>query len=56
MDEKYTKRIAMRVSDDFYEKLKVRAKDEQRTMSNLVVKVVTDYLHEIDKARLLLSK
>ena len=55
MEEKYTKRIAMRVTEEFYDKLKVRANEEQRTMSNLITKIVSDYLNEIEKAKKLLK-
>jgi predicted DNA-binding ribbon-helix-helix protein len=48
MEEKYTKRIGMRISNDFYDKIKKRAEEEQRTMSNLITKIVADYLHNIE--------
>jgi uncharacterized protein (DUF1778 family) len=54
--EKRYKRMSLRVSEDFKNRIEQRAEEENRNLSNFIVNVLTLYLNEIDEAKLLLSK
>ena len=41
--------IFVRIDEDSKNRLKEIAKDEKRSLSNLVLKIVTDYLKEREK-------
>lgn len=54
--EKTTKQIGIRVTDSFYERVNERSAEEGRTISNLIIKVVSDYLDNVDEAKKILKK
>lgn len=41
--------IGLRVTKEFKERLEVQAKKERRSVSNLILKVMEDYLQEQDQ-------
>jgi uncharacterized protein (DUF1778 family) len=55
-DEKKIKCISLRLSPDFKKRIEERAAEENRTMSNFIVNVLSLYLNEIDEAKILLAK
>ena len=58
--EKATNQIGIRITDTLKERINQRAAEEGRTPSNFVinfvVKVLTEYLDEVDNAKRLLEK
>lgn len=51
MLKKKTKTLSFKIDEDLKERITNQAQEEKRTTSNLVVKVLTDYLNEIDEAK-----
>lgn len=51
MQGKKTKTLSFKIDDEFKDKLESRAKEEQRSMSNFVIKILTDYLNKIEDAK-----
>lgn len=56
MKEKLNNTITIRVSEEFKKQLEEQAVYESRTLSNLIQKVLTDYIEDIQKAKKLLNK
>lgn len=54
--EKATEQIGFRVTPSFRERLEIRAVEEGRTMANFIIKVVNDYLDQVDGAKKLLKQ
>ena len=54
--EKATATIGLRVTPSLKERIDKRADEENRTSSNFVIHIVTEYLDKIDDAKKLLSK
>jgi predicted DNA-binding protein len=54
--EKATEQIGFRVTPTFRDRLEVRADEEGRTMANLIIKVVNDYLDQVEDAKKLLKQ
>lgn len=43
--------IGFRVSDEFKERLTIQAEKERRSISNLIINVLTDYLDKAEKMK-----
>lgn len=56
MDKKKTETLSFKIDSDFKHRLVNRAAEEKRSISNFVVKVLTEYLDEVDNAKRLLEK
>jgi len=54
--EKATERIELRVTEDLKNRALKRASEENRSLSNFVINLVTDYLNDIDNAKFTLNK
>jgi predicted DNA-binding protein len=54
--EKATEQIGFRVTPSFRSRVEDRADEEGRTMANLIIKVVNDYLDQVDDAKKLLKQ
>lgn len=54
--QKATKYIGIRVTENVFTRVNERADEEGRPVSNLIVKIINDYLDEIDEAKKRLSK
>lgn len=46
---KTTTQIGLRVTDEFKERIAVQAEKERRTISNLIINVLTDYLDQAEQ-------
>lgn len=46
---KTTTQIGIRVTDEFKERIAAQAEKERRTISNLIINVLTDYLDQAEK-------
>lgn len=55
MKSKKTEVLSFKIDEEFKQKLLERAKEENRTMSNFVITILTNYLNEIEKAKKLLK-
>lgn len=56
MEKKKTETLSFKIDTDFKRKLTERAKEENRSISNFVITILTNYLNEIDKAKKLIGK
>lgn len=56
LKEKLNNVLTIRVTEEFKKQLEEQAAYESRTLSNLVQKVLSDYIDEINKAKKLLNK
>lgn len=54
--QKTNKYIGIRVTEELYSRVTERAAEEGRPTSNLIVKVLNDYLDSIDEAKKRLNK
>jgi len=54
--QKATKYIGIRVTENVFTRVNERADEEGRPVSNLIVKIINDYLDDIDDAKKRLSK
>lgn len=54
--EKALSQIGMRIPKTLKEKLEERAIENGRTLSNLIINILNDYINEIEKAKKLLDK
>jgi predicted DNA-binding protein len=54
--EKATEQIGFRVTPSFKERLETQAVEEDRTVANLIVKAMNDYLNKIDEAKKTLNQ
>jgi predicted DNA-binding protein len=54
--EKTVKQIGLRVTETLLTRIEERAEEEGRTVSNLVIKAINDYLDNIDEAKKILKK
>ena len=52
---KKTETLSFKVDEDFKDRLSQRAKEENRTMSNFVLNILTRYLDEVEKAKKLIG-
>ena len=56
MDKKKTETLSFKIDSNFKHRIIERAEEEKRSTSNCVVKVLTEYLDEVDNAKRLLEK
>jgi len=49
--EKTSSQIGFRVTQSFRERVEKRAEEEGRTTANLITKIVSDYLDNVDEAK-----
>lgn len=54
--EKALERISFRLTQELKEKIEIRAEEEGRTLSNLIVNVLSDYIKKVEEAKKLLQK
>ena len=48
--EKALERISFRLTQELKEKIEIRAEEEGRTLSNLIVNVLSDYIKKVEGA------
>ena len=53
--EKATERIGIRVTPNLKLRIEQRAEEEGRSPSNIVIKIITDYLDKVDEAKKLIG-
>lgn len=53
--EKATERIGIRITSSLKEELEKRANEEGRSMSNLIIKIVEEYINKINEAKRILK-
>ena len=53
---KALERISFRLTQELKEKIEIRAEEEGRTLSNLIVNVLSDYIKKVEEAKKLLQK
>ncbi len=51
MKKKKTETISFKIDSDFKDRITSRASEEQRSISNFVIKIITEYLDKIDDAK-----
>lgn len=56
MEKKKTETLSFKIDSDFKKRITNRASEEKRSISNFVVKVLTDYLDDIEKAKKLIQQ
>lgn len=54
--EKALERISFRLTQELKEKIEIRAEEEGRTLSNLIVNVLSDYIKKVEEAKKLLQQ
>lgn len=55
MKSKATERIGIRITPELKERLDKRAEEENRTLSNFIIAVLTNYVDKVDEAKQLLK-
>lgn len=56
MATKKTETLALKVDPDFKDRVTKRAEEENRNLTNFVETVLTKYLDEIDRAKMLIGR
>ncbi len=56
MSTKKTETLALKVDPNFKDRVLKRAEEENRNLTNFVETVLTKYLDEIDKAKMLIGR
>lgn len=55
MKEKKSETLSFKIEPELKKRLEQRANEEQRNMSNFVVKTLTEYLNKIDDAKKIIN-
>lgn len=48
--------LSFKIDEELHQRIEQRMKEEQRSKSNFVIKVLTEYLDKIDEAKKIINK